>query len=72
MLIMYALYAAAQKNKTMFINGVQGRYFIPIMWLAPIFMGKNKIEIKNYSLINTICILINICIILTIFVSFIG
>lgn len=72
MLIMYALYAAAQKNRTMFINGVQGRYFIPIMWLAPIFMNKNKIEIKNYSLINTICILINICIILTIYISFIG
>lgn len=72
MLIMYALYAAAQKNRTMFINGVQGRYFIPIMWLAPIFMNKNKIEIKDYSLINTVCVLINICIILTIFVSFIG
>lgn len=72
MLIMYALYAAAQKNKTMFINGVQGRYFIPIMWLAPIFKGTNKIEIKNYSLINMACIFINICIILTIFVSFIG
>ena len=58
MLIMYALYAAAQKNRTMFINGVQGRYFIPIMWLVPIFMNKNKIEIKDYSVINTISILV--------------
>ena len=72
LLIMYALYAAAQKNKTMFIYGVQGRYFIPIMWLAPIFISSPKLNIKNTNWITTTSILINISIILTIFVSFIG
>ena len=72
LLIMYALYAAAQKNKTMFIYGVQGRYFIPIMWLAPIFINKQILKLKNTNVFFIASILINISIILTIFVSFIG
>lgn len=72
LLIMYALYAAAQKNKTMFIYGVQGRYFIPIMWLAPIFINKQILKLKNTNVFFVASVLINISIILTIYVSFIG
>ena len=70
LLVMYALYASAQKNKTMFINGVQGRYFIPIMMILPIFMGKKKLNIKHEDIFTYVSLAVNISVILTIYVSF--
>lgn len=70
LLIMYALFVADQKNKTMFIRGVQGRYFVPILWLLPIFINKKKLSIKDDKIFINISLLINIAIILTMFVTF--
>lgn len=70
MLIMYALFSTDIKNKTMFIKGVQGRYFIPIIFLLPILINKKKITIKDEKVLINISLLVNISIILTIFVTF--
>lgn len=69
-LIEYALASGNTENNAALINGVQGRYFLPILILVPFFVKNKKLKIKNYNIIFSIAMLINLYVLLTMFVTF--
>ena len=71
LLIEFALFGANTADGSLVINGVQGRYFIPILFVIPLLISKNKINIKNKNIIFEIGFIINIFVLLTMFNAFI-
>lgn len=70
LLISYALFTANTDPTAKLINGIQGRYFIPILPLISFFVGKTKIKCSEVKLFD-ISIILNLYILLNMIIVFI-
>lgn len=62
-LIAYALFTCNTDLNATLVNGIQGRYFVPILLLVPFFLPKKKFETSECDLIN-ISLIINLFVLL--------
>ena len=51
-LVSYALFISNTGLNATFINGIQGRYFVPIILLLPFFIKNSKIKVKEEKLFD--------------------
>ena len=63
-LISYALFTSNTSIDSNLINGIQGRYFIPILLMLPFFMNKQRIKLDDIKLFD-ITVILNFCVLLT-------
>lgn len=70
LLVSYALFTGNTEATSKLINGIQGRYFIPIIPLIAFFVGKSKINCSEIKLFD-ISIILNLYILLNMLIVFI-
>lgn len=61
--------ACANYNGYPFIIGIQGRYLIPILFLLLFLCNKKIFNVDNSNLINS-CLILNLCVLFTMIVTF--
>lgn len=70
LLVSYALFVSDTDIQATFINGIQGRYFAPIVLLIPFFIKNPKIKIKDEKLFD-ISLILNLFVLLNMLSIFI-